>query len=72
MYGGDHSNLNKEMILSAAETNTEITIHLVSGEFYTGVCHRTDDPRTFVIVSNDRKPVIVPFWTVKRVQSVHS
>ena len=49
----------------AFENQSDTTVHLVSGEFYQGICQKNDSS-TFKMVTNENQTITIPYWTVKR------
>ena len=52
-------------IQQAFENQTDTIVHLVSGEFYQGVCHENDSS-TFKMITSENRTITIPYWTVKR------
>lgn len=58
--------------IKKAVSNEELLrLHLISGEFYTGICHPDlNDTHVFVINTSDRS-LKLPYWAVKRFERMH-
>lgn len=55
-------------IQQALESQSDTIVHLVSGEFYRGVCQKNDSS-TFKILTDANETITIPYWTVKRTVS---
>ncbi|AWB45763.1 hypothetical protein DCC85_17260 [Paenibacillus sp. CAA11] len=61
--------MNRTILQTAMGTSSQVNIHLVSGEFLSGTCEKTNDPNTIKIKTNNSEQII-PYWTIKRVKMI--
>ncbi|SLK21034.1 MULTISPECIES: hypothetical protein [unclassified Paenibacillus] len=53
------------LLSSLNNHNIEISVHLVSGENYVGLCEKTTNPNV-VLIKTDHGDVRLQVWTIKR------
>ncbi|OWA37784.1 hypothetical protein B9G55_07015 [Saccharibacillus sp. O16] len=58
--------------IKKAVSNEEVLrLHLISGEFYTGICHPDRNDTHFFVINTSDCSLTLPYWAVKRFERIH-
>ncbi|GGH70856.1 hypothetical protein GCM10007362_07360 [Saccharibacillus endophyticus] len=54
-------------LVQAIELSSEVRLHVISGEFYEGICNNHPKDDLLFDIHSDQRIVTLPRWTIKRI-----